>query len=108
MSKWQKIGLGLLATLVTLIVCFHAWRSCTHESEVQVSAQDQIDSLQVLKDRAKANAESGKDTSQIFHQKYEVGNKNYNSPIDSSERENVWTKYWNAIAADTNRKHSPR
>jgi len=30
MTKCQKIGLAVLVTLVTLIVCIHTWKSCTN------------------------------------------------------------------------------
>lgn len=104
MSKKAKLILSAIALFAAVAMSVLAWRSCTHK---QVE-QDQSDSLQVLRDQAKARANDNQNKGDSANQLYVQDLKKYNSPADSAERANVWAEYWNSVTADTNGKGAIR
>lgn len=104
MSKTQKIILGCIVAIVIIAYSGYLLNGYLHEPP----AQEELDSLQFIKDQAKRNADLNGDSSKTSYEKYEQSNKNIYAPIDSTEREKLRARITAEAKRDSIRRGSVR
>jgi len=102
MSKTQKIIFICLAIIAFVATGTYLLRGYLHKPTI-----DTVDTLQAYIDHRKSSADSNENKAKESYGEYKTGLSGFNNPADSVERENVWSKYGNALRKDTNGKTTP-
>lgn len=103
MSKTQKVILVCLIVIAFIATGGYLLRGILHKSP----EQDQLDSLDFVRERAREKAKVSQSKSDSTSTIYEQDLKKLNLPADSIERESVWSRYFNTLPKDTNGTATP-
>jgi len=103
MSKTKKTILICLVIIAFAATGGYLLRGYLHQSP----EQEKIDSLDYVRNRAREQAKTSQSKSDSAGKIYEQDRKNLNLPADSTERENVWSKYKRALPKDTDGAATP-
>lgn len=104
MDKRDKIILLILSVLVIAVTAFYLARGYFHKPIVQSEA----DSLEIIKEQAKANAKVEGSKSDSSFQLYEKVKKHTDSPAGSDERERLYSDIERNAKADSSSRGAIR